>query len=147
MDTATRDYPPGDIRVSDADRDRALSELSEHFQAGRLTKEEFDERSGQALQTKTGKELRALLADLPRSQQNPGPPPAPVSGPGGLQPRRPWILPVAPIIFVAIAVALLTGGHGHHGLGVIAVPVVVVLLIFLRLMRGGPRRGPRGWRY
>jgi Domain of unknown function (DUF1707) len=145
MDTATRDYPPGDIRVSDADRDRALSELSEHFQAGRLDKDEFDERSGQVLQARTGKQLRALLADLPRSQQNPDPRPAPVPGPG--QPRRPWILPLAPIVFVAIAVALLTGGHGHHGLGVITVPIVVALLIFLRLMRGGGRRGPRGWRY
>jgi hypothetical protein len=66
MDEAARDYfPPGDIRVSDAERDRALSELSEALQAGRITAEEFDERSGQALGARTGKELAAPLADLP----------------------------------------------------------------------------------
>lgn len=65
MDTAIRDYPPGDLRVSDADRDRALSELSEALQAGRITAGEFGERSGQVLRARTGKELTAPLADLP----------------------------------------------------------------------------------
>ena len=41
MQTATRNFPSGDLRVSDADRDRAVSELSEAFQAGRITAEEF----------------------------------------------------------------------------------------------------------
>jgi hypothetical protein len=58
-------YPAGDIRVSDADRDRALSELGVAFQAGRLTADEFDQRSGQAVAARTGQELTALLADLP----------------------------------------------------------------------------------
>jgi hypothetical protein len=66
MDTAATGYPPGDLRVSDADRDRALGELSEAFQAGRITAAEFDQRSGQALHARTGKELTALLSDLPR---------------------------------------------------------------------------------
>jgi Domain of unknown function (DUF1707) len=65
MDRAGWNYPPGDLRVSDADRDRAVSELSEAFQAGRLTADEFGQRSGQALGARTGKELAALLADLP----------------------------------------------------------------------------------
>jgi hypothetical protein len=66
MDPAARDYyPAGDLRVSDAERDRALSELSEALQAGRITAGEFDERSGQVLAARTGKELTAPLADLP----------------------------------------------------------------------------------
>jgi hypothetical protein len=65
MTTATSDYPAGDVRVSDADRDRALRELSEAFQAGRITADELDQRSGQALSARTGKELTAVLADLP----------------------------------------------------------------------------------
>ena len=65
MDRAGWNYPPGDLRVSDADRDRALFELREAFQAGRITADEFDQRSGQALGARTGKELTALLADLP----------------------------------------------------------------------------------
>jgi hypothetical protein len=68
MNTATRDYPVGDLRVSDADRDRALRELSEAFQVGRITAGELDQRSGQALSARTGKELTALLADLPHDQ-------------------------------------------------------------------------------
>jgi hypothetical protein len=66
MDTPASDFPAGDIRVSDAERDRALSELSAALQAGRITIEELDERSGQVLSARTGKELTAPLADLPR---------------------------------------------------------------------------------
>ena len=66
MGTADRDYyPPGDLRVSDAERDRALSELSEAWQAGRITAGEFDQRSAQVLGARTGKELTVPLADLP----------------------------------------------------------------------------------
>lgn len=65
MDEGSRGFPPGDLRVSDADRERALSELSEAFRVGRITADEFDQRSGQALRLRTGKELTALLADLP----------------------------------------------------------------------------------
>jgi hypothetical protein len=65
MDRGGWSYPEGDLRVSDADRDRALSELTEAFQAGRLTADEFDQRSGQALGARTGQDLAVLLADLP----------------------------------------------------------------------------------
>ena len=65
MDGVDRGFPPGDLRVSDADRDRAQAELSEAFRAGRITADEFDQRSGEALRARTGKELTALLADLP----------------------------------------------------------------------------------
>ena len=68
MNTATRDYPAGDMRVCDADRDRALGELSEAFQVGRITAGEFDQRSQQALAARTGKELTALFADLPHDR-------------------------------------------------------------------------------
>jgi Domain of unknown function (DUF1707) len=72
MGTADRDYyPPGDLRVSDAERDRALSELSEALQIGRITADEFDERSGQVLSARTGKDLTALLADLPLADRAP----------------------------------------------------------------------------
>ncbi len=60
-----RDYPADDLRVSDADRDRALEELSEAFQTGRITADELKQRSEQALVARTGKELTLVLADLP----------------------------------------------------------------------------------
>lgn len=65
MNTATREFPAGNLRVSDADRDRALGELSEAFQAGRITAGEFNQRSELALSASTGEELTVLLADLP----------------------------------------------------------------------------------
>jgi len=75
MDTDARGFPLGDLRVSDADRDRALSELSEALQVGRITSEEFDQRSGHVLAARTGKELAAPLADLPVTR----PPAAPTA--------------------------------------------------------------------
>jgi hypothetical protein len=65
MDRGGWHYPPGDFRVSDADRDQALSELFAAFKAGRITADEFEQRSGQTVRSRTGKELVALLADLP----------------------------------------------------------------------------------
>jgi Domain of unknown function (DUF1707) len=58
-------YPPGDLRVSDAERDLALSELSVALRAGRITVDEFGQRSEQVLSARTGKELSVPLADLP----------------------------------------------------------------------------------
>lgn len=72
-------YPSGDMRVSDAERDHVVSELSAAFQAGRLSTEEFSERSGEALGACTGKELAALLADLPPGR-------APATLAAGLEP-------------------------------------------------------------
>lgn len=66
MGTADRGYfPSGDLRVSDAERDLALTELSEALQAGRITPGEFGQRSAQVLRARTGTELTVPLADLP----------------------------------------------------------------------------------
>ena len=60
----TNNYPAGHLRASDADRDRAVSALSEAFQDGRITHEEFEHRSAQALGARTGQELTDLVGDL-----------------------------------------------------------------------------------
>jgi Domain of unknown function (DUF1707) len=65
MDTDAWGFPRGNLRVSDADRDNALSELSRALQAGRITADEFDQRSREVLGARTGTELTAPLADLP----------------------------------------------------------------------------------
>jgi hypothetical protein len=59
--TAMRD----DLRVSEADRDRAAALLGDHFAAGRLTHRELDDRLGAALTAKTSRDLKRVLADLP----------------------------------------------------------------------------------
>jgi len=141
-----RNYPPGDLRVSDADRDRALAELSEHFQAGRLTAEEFEERSGLALRAKTGNDLRTLLADLPVSP-GPGADMTPAPGSPAAMPRHRGA-PIAAIAAVAcglLAVTALAGvlstDGSQHNWGAVVVPIVLLLVLLRRLGRGaGGRR-------
>jgi len=55
------------IRIGDTERDRAITSLGDHFAAGRLTAEEFDQRTDQALKARFNEDLEPLFADLPRS--------------------------------------------------------------------------------
>ncbi len=56
------------IRVSDADRERIIERLREHYAEGRLTSDELDERVTAALSAKTFGELRAVMTDLPEPE-------------------------------------------------------------------------------
>lgn len=56
------------IRVSDADRDRIVERLREHYADGRLTSDELDERVSAALSAKTYGDLRAIMTDLPEPE-------------------------------------------------------------------------------
>lgn len=60
-------------RASDADRDAALERLRDAFADGRLTEEEFDQRSCAALAGRTAAELERLLVDLPAVPRPAGP--------------------------------------------------------------------------
>ncbi len=140
MDT-TKSFPSGGIRVSDADRDQAIAELSEHFQAGRLTQEEFEERSGQALRAKTGNDLAALFTDLPGRSTVPVPPAGgPVFGADGPgDPSRVSHLPMARLIILGVLAVIIVGNvlggiAGHVGFGWL-IPVVVLGSVFFRLAR------------
>jgi hypothetical protein len=53
------------IRASDRDRDTVVATLRDAYTAGRLTMEEFDERTTAAYASKTWGELRRLTEDLP----------------------------------------------------------------------------------
>jgi hypothetical protein len=148
QDQDTRGYATGSLRVSDADRDRALAELSEHFQAGRLTTEEFDERSGQALTARTGSDLAVLLADLPPTAQSvASAPPAAVPA-AGQAPRRRGV----PVMWIVIAVALVAGvvsavvgtaTKGHVRIELVPwwlIPVAIFVLRRRAIMNGGRSR-------
>jgi hypothetical protein len=140
MDT-TNSFPSGSIRVSDADRDQAIAELSQHFQAGRLTQEEFEERSSRALQARTGDDLAALFTDLPGQGTAPVPaaggPVFGAGGGGGL--NRMSHLPVARLIILGVLAVIIVGnvlgglaGHARFGW---LIPVVVLGSVFVRLAR------------
>jgi hypothetical protein len=53
------------LRVSDEERERAASELREHFAQGRLDSDELGERLDRAYAARTSSELQTLRADLP----------------------------------------------------------------------------------
>jgi len=55
-----------EVRVSDAERERAAQEIREHYAAGRLTEEELSDRVSAVYRARTEEELRALRADLPQ---------------------------------------------------------------------------------
>jgi Domain of unknown function (DUF1707) len=55
------------VVVGDSDRERAVAELREHFASGRLTLDEFSQRTERALAARSRPELRRALAGLPLS--------------------------------------------------------------------------------
>lgn len=57
------------VRIGDAERDNACSLLASHFAAGRLTQDEYEERSAKAVTARTNTDLRLLLIDLPTDMQ------------------------------------------------------------------------------
>src|ERR1022692_2780285 len=59
------------IRTSDADRERAIVQLRDHYAEGRLTCEELDERVTAALTARTFGDLRSVMADLPEPAHAP----------------------------------------------------------------------------
>jgi hypothetical protein len=106
-----RRYPAAHMRVSDADRDAALAELSEHYQAGRLTTEEMEERTAQAQATKTGSDLTNLLAALPPTGV------AAPKAPAGRR-RRGWSAAgtagLVLVVLAALTLGVILGGRGQH---------------------------------
>ena len=118
---------PARQRVSDADRDRVAAELSEHFQAGRLTQDEFDERVGQAISARTQGDLDKLVADLPSGRATGS---LPAAGP-----------PAGQVARGTRVTAAWPHGHGHWA------PWWLIPLAFFTIRRlawrgGGP---PRRW--
>lgn len=53
------------LRAADADRQRVVAALQQHYVDGRLSQDEYDDRVRQALAARTFAELDALTTDLP----------------------------------------------------------------------------------
>lgn len=101
-------------RIGDRERAAAASALGEHFAEGRLTREEYDERSSQVWSAKTAADLRPLFADLPPvgdTQPRMARPPAP--GPGTSwagRGERAFRFPWVPAILLVIGLSFLLPG-------------------------------------
>jgi Domain of unknown function (DUF1707) len=64
-ETAPGTAASGGLRASDADREQVIDALKTAFVWGRLTKDKFDARVGQALTSRTHTELAAVTAGIP----------------------------------------------------------------------------------
>jgi hypothetical protein len=122
----TRNYRPAAMRASDADRDAVMSDLSEHFQAGRLTAGELDERTGRALTARTWGELGELAADLPALR-----PAASAGTPAAGRPQPPAghtapALTAALAGFAIAAIVLIHAVHGGWGLIWLFLPALLI---------------------
>jgi len=136
------------MRASDADRDAVVTALSENYQAGRLTTEELEDRTGRALAARTLGELDELTVDLPGLR---GAQPAP-QGPQPVPTRSGWLAWRVPVPMVAIAAAVLVAafavgvgvGSHHHGWLALLVPALVIARLRGR-RRGSSRSRPSRW--
>lgn len=117
----------GQMRVGDAERDRAAAALGEHFSAGRLDRAEFDARINAALAARTEADLAALFTDLPSERK-----PAQPQSAG-----QPWPMRCAPLPYLLVPIALvatvLAVVHGFP-------PFFLIPLFFWLRMRRGPAR-------
>jgi DUF1707 SHOCT-like domain len=136
---------PG-IRASDEDRSQTAATLGEHYAAGRLTLEEFQERLDQVYAPTTLDELDRLMTDLPgtdlgrvpeRSAWGPVQVPAEGSALAWRSARRFWLA----ISVVAFVIWLLGGASGGPWFLWAAVPLG--LLMLLRWISGGSRHDGR----
>jgi hypothetical protein len=146
MNATPANGPSAQMKASDADRDAVLSDLSEHFQAGRLTADEFEDRTGRALAARTWGELRDLLQDLPAGPAGPRVPITATTA--GAPPQRPLgrtvLAPILVLASIATAVAM-SAGTAHARWGIVWLLLPVLLIARRMTCCGGAlrRSGPR----
>jgi uncharacterized membrane protein len=121
------------LRLSDAERQTAVDQLGEQFAVGRLTREEFDERSDAVWSAKSQGDLLPVFADLPAQAPRVASGPQ-RGGPGGVGvglPRlRRLLVPLfavllvltvithLPLVLIAVGAWFFVGHrrwHHHHG--------------------------------
>jgi hypothetical protein len=124
-----------ELRIGDAEREAAIAALGEHYAAGRLTKEEYDERAARAWAARTGSALWPLFADLPRTDARSAAEPPPRDHRQGS--GRPWwVVPFVPVLMLLLLITAVT-----H------IPVILLaLVVWLMWSRLGHRRwSTRHW--
>lgn len=133
------------VRIGDAERERAVTDLGEHYAAGRLDRDELDERLELAWRARTAVDLRPLFADLPSG----GTPRAVTVRPRnadvvrrrGLRGGLPFGFPPPVLLLIALAIVLTIVTH---------MPFVLFFLWWLFMggffRGGGAARGANRWR-
>lgn len=131
------------IRASDSDRESVVTILRDAYTVGRLSLEEFEERTTAALSGRTWGALSELTKDLPQRARLGADLPragvaasAPASAPAPRSAEPIWrIVPLLPIAAVWLVIALSARMPDS------VVPVIIALLLILRCtVRDGPVR-------
>ena len=131
------------VRIGDTEREAALRALGEHMGAGRLTVDEYGERSARVAASKTRGDVADLFTDLPEPRPRFGPvtppPPPPVypqpyyghHHPMPMHPPRPPVRrrtePIT-IVVTVLAVGLVVFGF-RWGVPFMILPILLVVLI------------------
>lgn len=110
----------GPIKITVQDREKALSELAQHLDTGRLSLPEFDDRSAAALAATTKAQLAELFSDLPGL----------VALPAVARGAR-W-RPIGAAGVTATAVLVIAAIVFGHGIWLIALVSIAVLLVRAR---------------
>jgi hypothetical protein len=121
------EVPSPQLRISDQNRESALSALGEHMSAGRIDIDEYGERSARITAAKTRGELAEIFADLPAPHPRYDGVPQAVAAPGPATetapaPQRPgspenWSPPqrflaaIVPLTWI-VAIALIAAVSG-----------------------------------
>lgn len=131
------------IRASDSERESVVTILRDAYTVGRLSLEEFEERTTAALSGRTWGALSELTKDLPQRARLGADLPragvaasAPASAPALRSAESMWrIVPLLPIAAVWLVIALSARMPDS------VVPVIIALLLILRCtVRDGPVR-------
>lgn len=105
--------PQPEPRIGDAERIAAAEALGEHFAAGRLDKDEYDERSARVWAAKTESDLRPVFGDLPAlgmASRPFVPPPGPHRVTRPASPPRGFRFPWLPVLLVVVGLMFLVPG-------------------------------------
>jgi hypothetical protein len=134
-----------EFRASHADRELAIDVLKAAFVQGRLAKDEFDLRVGQAFAARTHAELAAVTAGLPAEPTTAQPVTARPAAPARAQSEPPVVRPV-PLIAVATAVCAGVWMFGFlvpwprdaegdlpHGVGLLVYATTLIYLFVLAM--------------
>jgi len=114
------------LRIGDADRERAAAELAEHYAVGRLDQAEHAERLDRIWAARTRAELDPVFVDLPGHVPASGWAPPRPTGPPQRRRGRPQF-PLMVVLVVLAGIAVLT----HLPL------VLIGLAVWFLVTRGG----------
>ncbi|UMP01936.1 DUF1707 domain-containing protein [Amycolatopsis sp. EV170708-02-1] len=108
------EVPSPRLRISDQDRESALTALGEHMTVGRIDIDEFGERSARITAAKTRGELAEIFLDLPEPHPRYDAPKVavekPVSPWAGISPTQRVMGALLPILFIATIALIITTG-------------------------------------